>query len=101
MRALVIDDEKGVRNTLAQQLRAKCFAVDTAEDGVQGSYLAREARSACCPRSCRSIRQESSVATPFRTGFPWHLVYTLGRLKRALLPSHRIRKGDEIVIKGI
>lgn len=43
MRALVIDDEKGVRETLAENLRTRCFAVDTAEDGTEGSYLARTA----------------------------------------------------------
>jgi len=41
MRALVIDDEQGVRETLAANLRARSFAVDTAEDGTEGSYLAR------------------------------------------------------------
>jgi DNA-binding response OmpR family regulator len=41
MRALVIDDEKGVRETLAENLRTRCFAVDTAEDGTEGSYMAR------------------------------------------------------------
>ena len=41
MRALVIDDEGAVRDLLAQNLRAHCFAVDTAKDGTEGSYLAR------------------------------------------------------------
>ena len=41
MRALVIDDERGVRETLAENLRARSFAVDTAEDGTEGSYMAR------------------------------------------------------------
>jgi two-component system OmpR family response regulator len=41
MRALVIDDERGVRETLAENLRSRCFAVDTAEDGTEGSYMAR------------------------------------------------------------
>lgn len=41
MRALVVDDEKGVREMLAENLRAECFAVDTAADGTEGSYLAR------------------------------------------------------------
>jgi DNA-binding response OmpR family regulator len=41
MRALIIDDEEGVRDTLAENLRAACFAVDTASDGTEGSYLAR------------------------------------------------------------
>ena len=41
MRALIIEDEEGVRTTLAENLRAHCFAVDTASDGTEGSYLAR------------------------------------------------------------
>ncbi|MES2225843.1 MAG: response regulator transcription factor [Patescibacteria group bacterium] len=41
MRALVVDDEQGVRDMLAENLKAQCFAVDTAEDGTEGSYLAR------------------------------------------------------------
>jgi DNA-binding response OmpR family regulator len=41
MRALIIDDERGVRETLAENLRAQCFAVDTASDGTEGSYMAR------------------------------------------------------------
>lgn len=41
MRALIIDDEQGVRDALAENLRAQCFAVDTAADGTEGSYLAR------------------------------------------------------------
>lgn len=41
MKALVIDDEQGVRETIAANLRARAFAVDTAEDGTEGSYLAR------------------------------------------------------------
>ncbi len=41
MRALIIDDEEGVRTTLAENLRAQCFAVDTASDGTEGSYMAR------------------------------------------------------------
>jgi len=41
MRVLVIDDEKGVRDTLTQRLRSECFAVDSADGGTKGSYLAR------------------------------------------------------------
>ncbi|KND49306.1 MAG: two-component system, OmpR family, response regulator [Parcubacteria bacterium C7867-008] len=41
MRALVIEDEPDIREALAENLRARAFAVDTAEDGTQGSYLAR------------------------------------------------------------
>jgi DNA-binding response OmpR family regulator len=41
MRVLVIDDEEGVRDVLTRHLRAECFAVDSAKDGAEGSYLAR------------------------------------------------------------
>jgi DNA-binding response OmpR family regulator len=41
MRALIVDDEKNIREFLSEGLRAECFAVDTAEDGTEGSYLAR------------------------------------------------------------
>lgn len=41
MRALVVDDEKDLREALAENLRTLCFAVDTAADGTEGSYLAR------------------------------------------------------------
>ena len=41
MRALVVDDEKDLRDMLAKHLRSECFAVDTAKDGAEGSYLAR------------------------------------------------------------
>lgn len=41
MRALVVDDEKELRERLAENLRTACFAVDTAGDGTEGSYLAR------------------------------------------------------------
>jgi DNA-binding response OmpR family regulator len=41
MRILLIDDEKAVRDMLCQHLRAESFAVDVAEDGTEGSYLAR------------------------------------------------------------
>lgn len=41
MRALVIDDEKDLREMLAENLRGERFAVDTAADGTEGSYLAR------------------------------------------------------------
>ena len=41
MRILLIDDEKVVRDMLCQHLRAESFAVDLAEDGTEGSYLAR------------------------------------------------------------
>jgi DNA-binding response OmpR family regulator len=41
MRALVVDDENDLREMLAQNLRSERFAVDTAADGTEGSYLAR------------------------------------------------------------
>lgn len=41
MRALIVDDEQGVRDLLTENLRAHCFAVDTASDGTEGSYMAR------------------------------------------------------------
>lgn len=41
MRALVVDDEVELRETLAENLRDECFAVDTASDGTEGSYMAR------------------------------------------------------------
>lgn len=41
MRALIIEDEEAVRQMLAENLRSQCFAVDTASDGIEGSYLAR------------------------------------------------------------
>lgn len=41
MRVLVIDDDRDVRDSLRAGLEAECFAVDTAEDGERGSYLAR------------------------------------------------------------
>jgi DNA-binding response OmpR family regulator len=41
MRALVVDDERDLREMLAENLRAECFAVDTAADGTEGSYMAR------------------------------------------------------------
>jgi DNA-binding response OmpR family regulator len=41
MRILVIEDDPDVSATLRLGLEAECFAVDTASDGEQGSYLAR------------------------------------------------------------
>ena len=41
MRVLVIDDEKDIRDFLKTTLEAESFIVDTAADGLQGSYLAR------------------------------------------------------------
>lgn len=41
MRVLVVEDEKEIRNFLKRSLEAECYAVDTAEDGERGSFLAR------------------------------------------------------------
>ncbi|HEY4489211.1 MAG TPA: response regulator transcription factor [Candidatus Paceibacterota bacterium] len=41
MRALVVDDEEELRDILADNLRRECFAVDTASDGTEASYMAR------------------------------------------------------------
>lgn len=41
MRALVIEDEPAIRRRLIEHLRSLNFAVDSAEDGTEGSYLAR------------------------------------------------------------
>lgn len=41
MRILVVDDDKSIREFLKKSLEAECFAVDTAGDGAEGSYLGR------------------------------------------------------------
>ncbi len=41
MRALIVEDEKQILNFLKKSLQAEHFAVDTAEDGEKGSFLAR------------------------------------------------------------
>lgn len=41
MKILIIEDESPVRNVLRLSLEAECFSIDEAEDGEQGSYLAR------------------------------------------------------------
>lgn len=41
MKILVIEDEKKIREFLKSCLEAECFAVDVAEDGEEGSYMAR------------------------------------------------------------
>jgi DNA-binding response OmpR family regulator len=41
MRILVVDDDKDIREFLKKNLETECFAVDTAGDGEEGSYLAR------------------------------------------------------------
>lgn len=41
MKLLIIEDDSSIRNVLRMSLESSCFAVDTAEDGDQGSYMAR------------------------------------------------------------
>lgn len=41
MRILIIEDNYEIRNFLIESLEAEAFAVDNAEDGEYGSYLAR------------------------------------------------------------
>jgi len=41
MRALLVEDEQSIINFLKPALEAELFAVDAAEDGERGSYLAR------------------------------------------------------------
>jgi DNA-binding response OmpR family regulator len=41
MKILVVDDEKEISNFLKTTLEAECFEIDTADNGEQGSFLAR------------------------------------------------------------
>lgn len=41
MKLLLIEDEEELAQTLKQNLEAECFAVDWAENGDQGSFMAR------------------------------------------------------------
>lgn len=41
MRILIIEDEKDINNFIKVSLEGECFAVDSADDGETGSYLAR------------------------------------------------------------
>ncbi|MEY2702212.1 MAG: hypothetical protein RLY43_845 [Bacteroidota bacterium] len=41
MKLLIIEDDSSIRNVLRMSLESACFTVDTAEDGDQGSYMAR------------------------------------------------------------
>jgi DNA-binding response OmpR family regulator len=41
MKILLVEDDSSIRNVLRMSLEAEMFAVDEAEDGEQGSYLAR------------------------------------------------------------
>lgn len=40
MRILIIEDEQDIRDLLKKGLESECYAVDTAEDGERGVYLA-------------------------------------------------------------
>ena len=42
MRVLLVEDEAPLRETLAARLQREGFAVDTAVDGAEGLYMARE-----------------------------------------------------------
>ncbi len=41
MRLLLIEDDTNLRESIRISLEAECYAVDTAEDGEEGSYLGR------------------------------------------------------------
>jgi DNA-binding response OmpR family regulator len=41
MRLLIVDDERDIREFLKANLQTECFAVDTAGDGEEGSFMAR------------------------------------------------------------
>lgn len=41
MRILVINEDRDMRNFLKKNLESECFTVDTANDGHEGSYMAR------------------------------------------------------------
>lgn len=41
MRLLIVEDEKEILSFLKPSLEAECFAVDIAEDGEKGAYLAK------------------------------------------------------------
>lgn len=42
MRILIVEDEAALREILSARLKREGFAVDTASDGEEGLYLARE-----------------------------------------------------------
>ncbi len=74
MRILVVEDQKDIRELLKSNLEAECFAVDTAEDGEVGSYLARSNTYDCIimdyvmPKldgcaACKEMRS-NNVSTP-------------------------------------
>lgn len=41
MRVLLVEDNQSISNIIRMSLESECFAVDVAEDGNQGSFLAR------------------------------------------------------------
>lgn len=41
MRVLIVEDEKDIRDYLKKSFEAECYAVDTAKDGEEGSFMAR------------------------------------------------------------
>ena len=41
MRILIVEDDSNISAVLKMQLEAECFAVDVANDGEQGSFMAR------------------------------------------------------------
>lgn len=74
MRILVVEDDSPIRNSLRVGLESECFVVDEAEDGEQGSYMARTNQYSLIlldnimPRKygkdvCKELR-EAGVSTP-------------------------------------
>ncbi len=47
LRVMVVDDEQGMRRTLARVLKARGYQVETAESGEQALLLADDYRPAC------------------------------------------------------
>ena len=41
MHILIVEDEKDIQDFIKKSLQSECYAVDTAEDGEKGLYLAR------------------------------------------------------------
>ncbi len=74
MRILVVEDQQDLRDLLKSSLEAECYAVDTAEDGERGTYLAKTNDYDCIildyilPKvngvhACERLRK-SNVCTP-------------------------------------
>lgn len=74
MRALIIEDDPAISKLLKSRLHAEHFVVDTAQDGIKGSYAARTNEydiillDCVLPKKdglavCRDIRN-SKIATP-------------------------------------